>query len=285
MPSNNAVFDALRNTSDAVAAVAAGIPNWSAATPAPGWTVGHQVAHLTWTDEVSLIAATDPDGFAVILQRAAQDPHGFVDEGARQLLDEAGDGLGARWAAGRTALHDALAAADPGTPLPWFGPPMRPHTMATARVMETWAHGLDIADAAGVALDVPDALPLVARIGYKTRDFAYQVNGQTPPAEPFDVVLTAADGSEVAFGPGDSAQRVTGPLIDFCKLVTQRIAREDTALVAVGDDAAHWLTIAQCFAGLPGAGRPATGGAATESAATGSLATSRAATGSHTERI
>ncbi|GAA4401626.1 TIGR03084 family metal-binding protein [Tsukamurella soli] len=267
MPSAETVFDALRTTSDTVAAVANAIPDWSTPTPAPGWTVGHQVAHLTWTDEVSLVAAqsggaaagTDADGFAALVQLAVQDPHGFVDKGAQRVLDEAGDALPARWASARAALVAALAAADPGTPLPWFGPPMRPHTMATARIMETWAHGLDIADAAGIDLDAPQALPFVARIGYKTRDYAYHVNGQTPPAEPFDVLLTAADGTEITFGPGDSAQRVTGPLLDFCRLVTQRVARADTALVAVGDDAAHWLTIAQCFAGAPGVGRAATG--------------------------
>ncbi|MDF0532116.1 TIGR03084 family metal-binding protein [Tsukamurella sp. 8F] len=257
MPSAETVFDALAATSDAVASLADRVPDWTQDTPAAGWTVGHQVAHLTWTDEVSILAATDSAAFDRLLQSAAGDPLGFVDKGAQKVLDEAGDALPTRWRSGRETLLAALRAADPGTPLPWFGPPMRPHTMATARVMETWAHGQDIAAAAAGTLDVPDALPLVARIGYKTRDFAYMVNGQTAPGEPFDVVLTAPDGSEVAFGPGDAGQRVTGSLLDFCLLVTQRIHRNDTDLVATGGDAAHWLTIAQCFAGPPGAGRPA----------------------------
>jgi hypothetical protein len=38
-------------------------------------------------------------------------------------------------------------------------------------------------------------------------------------------------------------------------LVTQRRAPADLAVTAVGDDAATWLTIAQAFAGPPGAGR------------------------------
>lgn len=247
------VLDALEATSAAVAAIADAIPDWSIATPAEGWTVAHQVAHLAWTDEVSLVAATDPDGFAEIVTKAIADPHGFVDASAAEVA--ADPELRARWDRSRDALAAALRAADPGTQLPWFGPPMRPATMANARLMETWAHGLDIADAAGVAFDVPEALPHVAKIAYKTRDFAYVVNGETPPSEPFDVILTAPDGTEIAFGPGDAAQRVTGSLVDFCRLATQRVNVADTDLVPTGDDAAHWLTIAQCFAGAPGAGR------------------------------
>ncbi len=253
MPTSAPVFDALETTSAAVAAIADSLPDWSIPTPAEGWTVAHQIAHLTWTDEVSLVAATDPDGFTEILKQAMTNPTGFVDEGAAELA--ADPGLRARWDRARTALAAALRDADPGTPLPWFGPPMRPATMANARLMETWAHGLDVADAAGVAFDVPEALPHVAKIAYKTRDFAYTVNGETPPAEPFDVHLVAADGSEISFGPGDAAQRVTGSLEDFCRLATQRIHVADTDLVATGPDAEHWLTIAQCFAGAPGGGR------------------------------
>ncbi|GAA1011075.1 TIGR03084 family metal-binding protein [Nocardiopsis tropica] len=253
VPTSAPVFDALEATSNAVAEIADSLPDWSLPTPAQGWTVAHQVAHLAWTDEVSLVAATDPDGFTAILQEAMQDPMGFVDAGAEELADD--PDLRARWDRSRVALAQALRAADPGTPLPWFGPPMRPATMANARLMETWAHGLDIADAAGIAFDVPAALPHVAKIAYKTRDFAYTVNGETPPAEPFGVVLTAPDGEVIAFGPGDATQRVTGSLVDFCRLATQRVNVADTDLVATGDDATHWLTIAQCFAGAPGSGR------------------------------
>ena len=53
---------------------------------------------------------------------------------------------------------------------------------------------------------------------------------------------------------------MTGPAYDFCLLVTQRVHRADTALVATGPGADRWLDIAQCFAGPPGEG-PVTGGA------------------------
>ena len=82
-------------------------------------------------------------------------------------------------------------------------------------------------------------------------DFA----GTPVTAEPFDVFLVAADGSEIVFGPGDAAQRVTGSLEDFCRLATQRVNLVDTDLVATGTDAQRWLDLTQAFAGMPGKGR------------------------------
>ena len=36
---------------------------WRTPTPAPGWDVATQVAHLTWTDDVAVKAATDKEAW------------------------------------------------------------------------------------------------------------------------------------------------------------------------------------------------------------------------------
>jgi uncharacterized protein (TIGR03084 family) len=95
----------------------------------------------------------------------------------------------------------------------------------------------------------------IAHIGVRTRDFAFSINGLTPPADPFRVELRAPDGSTWSWGLDDAAQRVTGTAEDFCMLVTQRRARADLDVHAVGADANKWLGIAQAFAGPPGPGR------------------------------
>src|SRR5690242_18974537 len=142
----------LRAESDDLDAMVAGLPaeRWAEATPAAGWTIAHQVAHLLWTDRVALTAVTDEAAFAGVLAEAAKDPTGFVDAGAEELAALAPDRLLAEWLDTRARLHDALLAAAGGRRLPWFGPPMSAPSMATARLMETWAHGLDVADALGV---------------------------------------------------------------------------------------------------------------------------------------
>jgi uncharacterized protein (TIGR03084 family) len=128
-------------------------------------------------------------------------------------------------------------------------------SMATARLMETWAHGLDVADALGVRRVPTARLRSVAHIGVRTRDYAFAINGLPAPSTPFHVDLTAPDGSTWSWGPQDAEQRVTGPAEDFCLLVTQRRPLAALAVTAVGADARTWLTIAQAFAGPPGPGR------------------------------
>jgi uncharacterized protein (TIGR03084 family) len=127
--------------------------------------------------------------------------------------------------------------------------------MATARFMETWAHGLDVYHALDAVPEPTDRIRHVAHLGVRTRNFAFAVHELDPPAEEFRVELTAPSGATWTWGPDDAAQRVTGSAYDFCRLVTQRIHREDTDLVATGDEAETWLGIAQAFAGPSGEGR------------------------------
>jgi uncharacterized protein (TIGR03084 family) len=247
----------LRAESDDLDTMVADLPaaRWADDTPAPGWTIAHQIAHLLWTDRVALMAVTDEAGFAAVLAEAAKEPTGFVDAGAEELAALPPADLLAGWRQTRGRLHDELLTVADGRKLPWFGPPMSAASMATARLMETWAHGLDVADTLGVKRQATARLRSIAHIGVRTRDFAFSINGLTPPAEPFRVELGAPDGTVWEWGPDDTAQRVTGPAEDFCMLVTQRRPRASLDVHAVGDDAAKWLTIAQAFAGPPGPGR------------------------------
>ncbi|WP_433196987.1 TIGR03084 family metal-binding protein [Nocardia sp. CA-107356] len=231
--------------------------DWSKPTPAPGWTIAHQIGHLAWTDEVATLATADPDGFAELLEDAAPKAFTFVDEAAEEAATAPTAELIERWRRGRAGLIEALRAVTPGAKVVWFGPPMSAASMVSARIMESFAHGQDIADALGVTRTPTARLRTVAHIGARTRNFAYTVRGKSAPAEEFLVELTAPDGGLWTWGPQDAAQRVTGPALDFCLLVTQRRHRDDLALETVGADAAEWLTIAQAFAGPTGEGRTA----------------------------
>jgi uncharacterized protein (TIGR03084 family) len=250
----------LRAESDELDALVADLPaaRWAESTPSPGWTIAHQIAHLLWTDRVALIAVTDEAAFAAGLEEAAKDPVGFVDAAAEELAPTPPADLLADWRRTRGQLHDELLKVADGRKVPWFGPPMSAASMATARLMETWAHGLDVADALGVHRPATARLRSIAHIGVRTRDFAFTVNGLTPPADPFLVQLRAPDGSTWEWGPPETnaaTQRVTGSALDFCMLVTQRRPRSELDVTATGADAEQWLDIAQAFAGPPGQGR------------------------------
>jgi uncharacterized protein (TIGR03084 family) len=228
---------------------------WRLATPAPGWTIADQIAHLGWTDEVALLAATDGEAFAAAVAAFADSPAASVDGAAASAAARPPVELLEWWRDGRSRLAVALGDVAPGTKLPWFGPPMSAASMATARLMETWAHGQDVADALGAARQPTDRLRHVAHIGVRARDYAFHVNGLAPPTEEFRVELVGPAGDSWTWGPQQAVQRVGGPALDFCLLVTQRRHRDDLAVSADGADAEQWLTIAQAFAGPPGPGR------------------------------
>lgn len=245
--------------SDALEALVTDLPDepgigWQAMTPAKGWTVGHQIGHLAWTDEAAALAASDADGFAAWTARQlAEGPvESLVD---RAAAARAGGPVTVRltqWRVARAELRAALLALPPNTKVPWFGPPMAPMSLVTARLMETWAHGEDVAAALGVTRTPTARLRHVARLAYRTRDYAFGVRGLPLPQQQFRVELTAPDGTSWDFGPEEAEQRVTGSALDLCLLAVRRRHRADTDLVATGPDADTWLDVVQAFAGPPG---------------------------------
>jgi uncharacterized protein (TIGR03084 family) len=246
----------LNDESESLDAIVAGLAetDWQRETPATGWTVTHQIAHLAASDKATLLGITDPAAFAAHLQDAIATPDTFVDTMAEQMLAPPAQLL-PTWRSGRAALAHALTHVPAGQKIPWYGVSMSPTSMTTARIMETWAHGLDIAQTLAV-LRVPTArLRHVVHLGYRTLPWAFMVHGEAPPQEPVRLELTAPDGSLWTYGPDGAANTITGPALDFCLLVTQRAHRSTLGLVAVGPVADAFLNVAQAFAGPPGAGR------------------------------
>lgn len=251
-PGTDAV-EALRAESAELDALVAALTtaDWNRPTPAPGWTVAHQIGHLTWSDTVAALAMTSPEEFAPMVDAVLADGSTVVDDGAAELARLDTHDLLHRWRAGRETLADLLARADPAARIAWFGPPMSSRSMITARLMETWAHGTDIADTLGVPRTPTARLRDIAHLGVRTRDFAHRLHGRPVPDVEFRIELEAPDGNTWIWGSPDATERVAGPALDFCLVVTQRRTLDGTALQVSGDQARDWLTIAQVFAGRP----------------------------------
>jgi len=226
---------------------------WDTPTPAAGWDIGDQISHLAYFDEVTVQSAADPAGFTADLAAAGNtvDP----DTIAARFRDLSGAHLLAWFDTARADLLNTFKNLDPRARLPWFGPAMSAASSLTARIMETWAHTQDIADALGVTREPTSRLRHVAHIGVGARAFSYAVHGQALPDSPVRVELESPDGTPWTWGPPDTTDRVSGLALDFCLLVTQRRHRDDLALVIEGPAAAEWMAIAQAFAGAAGTGR------------------------------
>lgn len=230
---------------------------WRMPTPAETWTIAHQIAHLTSTDEAAVLAATDKQSWDHVVRQVSMDPLGFVDSAAATRAAATPTDLLADWRTSRKRLRNTLRELPAGRKLPWFGPPMSPTSMATARFMETWAHGLDVAEALGSVPEPTDRVRHVAYLGARTRGFAFAKRGMHVPTEDVHVHVTLPSGLAWEDGPPDAKNSIRGSAYHFALCVTQRRHRGDLDLVATGDVAEQWLDIAQAFAGPPGRGRPA----------------------------
>jgi uncharacterized protein (TIGR03084 family) len=233
-----------------------GEEQWDLPTPAPGWMVRDQISHLAYFDGTATTAAVDAEAFAHDTEQmmAAENP---MADALALGRDVTGAELLEIWRQRRRRMLDVFAGLDPSTRLPWYGPPMSAMSFATARLMETWAHGQDVRDTLGVEPLATERLRHVAHIGVRARPFSYATNDREAPPGDVYVELVAPSGETWAWGDPASSDRVTGPALDFCLVVTQRRHPSDVDLDVRGPLAADWIGIAQAFAGPPGEGRTA----------------------------
>lgn len=242
------MLDDLRDEGDFLEGIVADLDEhaYGLPTACDGWTIAHQLAHLAWTDEQLLLALEDPDRFrgTATVQEA-----GFVDRAADRGAAQGGKFSFARWNEGRGRVLEALRAREDSTErVPWFGPSMSAASAATARLMETWAHGHDISDAVGEAPSDTPRLRHVAHLAIRARDYSFSINHLDPPRSPFRVDIASPDGGQWSWGPGDAADRVSGTALDFALLATRRISRDRSSTRASGPEANRWLDVIQAYA-------------------------------------
>jgi len=221
---------------------------WAAPSAAARWSITDQVVHLTGSDAAGLLAATDPDSFAAtstdLLRQITSDARSNPATNTPEVVL-------ARWVRTAAQLRQALLDLPAGHRLPWFGPSMSVPSFATARLMETWAHGLDISMAVGVPPSNTDRLAHVCHLGAITRGWSFTVRGAEPPTAPVRIDLTLPSGTSWSHGDPDVPDRVEGSAFDFCRVITQRINAADTDLRVAGPNADAWMDVAQCYAGRP----------------------------------
>ena len=253
----------LADEQDALDGMVAGLSEdeWDLVTPFYGWTVRDEITHVAFFDLAGRLAAMDKDAFDAQTRELFS---GITDEDGlhRKVLEKGRartrDEILSWWRAERAAMNAALAALAPRDRLPWYGPTMSARSFATARLMETWAHGQDVADALKISRPATGRLIHVAHIGHITFGWSFANRGLEAPAGPLRLELTGPGGEPWVFGPGDAGNLVKGTALEFCLVATQRRNVADTGLEVSGEGAARWMQIAHTFAGPPATG-PATG--------------------------
>lgn len=228
---------------------------WATPTPAPGWSVHDQLTHLAYFDGATTTALLDPDRFVAERDEFRRDSDDLTGTIATRYRDVPHAEVLPWFGEARREMLAAFSLVDAPHRVPWYGPTMSAGAAFTARIMETWAHGQDVADALGAAHPPSAALRQVAHIGVRALPNSFRTRGLDVPDAAVFVSLRAPDGDEWIWGDPSLPDRVVGDAVDFCLVVTQRRHLADTSLEVDGPVATTWMPIAQAFAGTAGAGR------------------------------
>ena len=228
----------LRAEQDALDAVVAGLTDeqWRLADAEPGWTVADQIGHLTYFDGAAATAIADPHAFKASIERAARPTERRMDDADAPPPPRPAELLEA-WRANRRRLADGRGHASTTDPrVAWYGPSMGAKSFLTARLMECWAHGQDVADAVGgrAAGHRPAPPHRPARrsspAGGRTSNRGLERAGGRRAGR----ADRAVGRRRGASGPTTPPTSCAGPALDFCLVVTQRRHVDDTALEVTG---------------------------------------------------
>lgn len=229
--------------------------DWKLPTSAPGWTIMDTVSHLAFTE--AFAAEAIEHGQSVV--DAAK--IGSIDEWTQRGIEQ---GSGKRyqeiiewWRHGRAAVVDALSRMDAKDRIPWVVAPMSAKALATMRLMETWAHGLDIKDAMEGKLtyseeeedptaDTP-RIRHVAWLAHRMLPWSFEQAGEDFPETGIRVELMGPRYARWVYGPEDAPDVIKGLAGEWCRVAVQRMDVEDTGLKAIGDNAETALRVVRAY--------------------------------------
>lgn len=240
------ILDDLVAEQDRLEAILSALPDeaWQTASGAPGWTITDVVLHLAQTEE-AVVSTTAGRGVGFEVRTETE----TLDDSMDRLVHAqraAPAAVFTRWRAARRASVTALREADPQRPLPWAAAPLKPRTLATTRLAEHWAHGLDIAGPLGVAFPDTDRLRHIAWLAHASLPYAFSLAGEPP--HPVRCELTAPGGETWQYGPSDADSAIVGAAGAFCRVGARRLAPASSGLHTRGPYGAAALRVLRNYA-------------------------------------
>ena len=214
------------------------------------WKLKDVIAHIAFFDycAAELLNGRGESVNAVADAFSDQDEHYHV----LKCQDMTGAEILSWWREQRTIMNEAFIAGGPKSRVPWAAgiPPMSNRSLASARLMELWAHSVDIYDALGIEPVVKDRIASTLFLSWQGRPNMYNVNGLTfDPEVPMYLELTLPSGEVWAKGDPASPNYIKGSARDWALVAIRRRNWMDADLEVVGDEARTYASIVQTYAG------------------------------------
>lgn len=215
------------------------------------WTVNDVLVHLHFWNRAADQSLNDPDGFMGLFNELSQSlALGTLRDFENSHVEERGTALLAAWREFYLDMAGRWKDLDPKHRVRWAGPEMSVRSSATARQMETWAHGQELFDLFGRQREDHDRIKNIVILGINTYEWGFKVRGQKAPQPMPHVKLVAPSGAVWSFGE-EGTSTVSGSAVGFAQIVTQTRSVADTDIKTEGEAAELWMKHAQCFAGPP----------------------------------
>ncbi|MDJ0925624.1 MAG: DinB family protein [Acidimicrobiia bacterium] len=228
---------------------------WNLPTSAPGWSIKDTVSHLAYTERFA--ARAIEEGPTVIKKARITD----IDEWTALGVTE---GRGMRyqqviewWRNSRADVVDALSRMDGTDRVAWIAGDMSARAFGTLRLMETWAHGLDIKDAMDglLTFDEEEDDPLadtsrirhVAWLAHRMLPYAFSEAGEEFPETGIRLELMGPSYARWVYGPEDSEDVIKGIAGEWCRIAVHRLDYGATSLKAEGANAETALKVVRTY--------------------------------------
>ena len=157
------------------------------------WTINDVLAHLHHWNLAADLSLKDEQVFlkwmGSIASHFGKAPLREVEK--QTIGDLRGKELVQLWRDYYLEMSDRFENTDPKQRVKWAGPDMSVRSSITARLMETWAHGLAVYDLLGLQRADSDRIKNIAQLGINTFGWTFKNRGEDLPGKAPAVILTS----------------------------------------------------------------------------------------------
>ncbi len=217
--------------------------DWKKPTPARGWTIQDTISHLADSEEfaaATLTGEADLERF-----RSAPDLDALRQEAVERGRKMRPQDVIEWWRGGRARVVEPLSRMKASQRIDWIEGSMSARTLATTRLMETWAHGLDIYAAVDAEVEDTPRIRHVCWLGWKTLPYAFKMAGED--YVPIRVEVIGPGYVKWVYGPEDTDQLIKGSASEWARLAVRRIGLDEVRLRATGDAAQRALEVVRAY--------------------------------------
>lgn len=227
---------------------------WNLPTSAAGWSIKDVVSHLAHSERCAAESLTDG---AAVLAPARKDLDKWTELGVNEGRQMRYQQVIEWWRNSRADVVDALSRMEGTDRVTWLYGDMSARAFGTVRLMETWAHGLDIKDAMEglLTFDEEEEDPTadtsrirhVAWLAHRMLPYAFAEAGESFPESGIRLELMGPRYARWVYGPEDAEDVIKGVAGEWCRIAVRRMDAGDSSLKTEGKNAEIAIRVVRTY--------------------------------------